>query len=181
VADAWQQSFDQLSQYVRAHGDARVGSSYVSTDGYRLGGWVTTQRFQRSKGTLSTSRQQQLEELAGWTWDPSADKWEQGLSRLKDYIQRHGNAQVAKSYRAGDGYRLGAWVPGWRCSVPCTEAAASPPSASDVSRNCRDGNGRCTAPVSRSHVGGGLGLCAVMWVARWDAHSALRTRRSRRT
>ena len=40
---------------------------------------------------------------------PYADQWEEGFSRLQDYVERHGDARVPASY-AVDGYSLGAWV-----------------------------------------------------------------------
>lgn len=49
-------------------------------------------------------------ELPGWTWDPVADRWEEGgFSRLVDYMERHGDARVPQSYLV-DGYNLGSWV-----------------------------------------------------------------------
>ena len=40
---------------------------------------------------------------------PLADQWEEGFSRLLDYVERHGDARVPKSYKV-DGYKLGSWV-----------------------------------------------------------------------
>ena len=47
--------------------------------------------------------------LPGWTWDPIADQWEEGFSRLQDYVKGHGDARVPRSYKV-DGYRLGSWI-----------------------------------------------------------------------
>ena len=49
------------------------------------------------------------QELPGWTWDPFADQWEEGFSRLLDYVERNGDARVPQSYTV-DGYKLGQWV-----------------------------------------------------------------------
>ena len=94
--------------YVERHGDARVPLSYT-VDGYRLGEWVSTQRDNHAKGTLDADRQRRLQDLPGWTWDPHADQWEEGFSRLLDYVERHGDARVPASYTV-DGYQLGQWV-----------------------------------------------------------------------
>jgi hypothetical protein len=53
--------------------------------------------------------------LRSWTWDPFADKWEEGFSRLLDYVKRHGNPRVPQSY-TDDGYNLGDWVSNQRQS-----------------------------------------------------------------
>ena len=37
-------------------------------------------------------------------------KWEDGFAHLKDFIDATGGAKVSQSFRAADGYRLGAWV-----------------------------------------------------------------------
>ncbi len=100
--------------YVEHHGDARVPQSYA-VDGFRLGDWVSTQRIQHSKGTLHADRQQRLETVNGWTWDPFADQWEEGFSRLLDYVEHHDHARIPRSYTVG-GYRLGAWIDRQRSS-----------------------------------------------------------------
>ena len=92
--------------YVERHGDARVPQSYT-VDGYQLGAWVDTQRTTHAKGTLDADRERRLQDLPGWTWDPYADKWEEGFGRLLDYVERHGDARVPQSYTV-DGYTLGA-------------------------------------------------------------------------
>jgi superfamily II DNA or RNA helicase len=105
---SWEFWFGVLEQFVEHNGHARVRLSYT-VDGYRLGGWVNTQRDRHTKGALDADRQQRLQDLPGWTWDPHADRWEEGFRRLQDYVERNGDTRVPVSYRV-DGYRLGAWV-----------------------------------------------------------------------
>jgi hypothetical protein len=106
--DAWEEGFSRLLHYVKDYGDALVPRSH-SVDGYNLGAWVKTQRRLHAKGTLEADRQHRLQELPGWTWDPLADRWEEGFRRLLEYVERHGDALVPPSYTI-DGYRLGKWV-----------------------------------------------------------------------
>ena len=42
-------------------------------------------------------------------WNPKADQWEEGFSRLGHYIERHGAPSVTTSVTV-DGYPLGSWV-----------------------------------------------------------------------
>jgi helicase associated protein len=58
---------------------------------------------------LDAERQRRLEDVPGWRWDPHADRWEEGFSRLLDYVERHGDARVPVSYTV-NGYKLGWWV-----------------------------------------------------------------------
>jgi hypothetical protein len=47
--------------------------------------------------------------LPGWTWNARSDRWDEGFSRLIDYVGTHGNARVPLSY-AVNGFPLGQWV-----------------------------------------------------------------------
>jgi hypothetical protein len=107
-AASWEDGFRRLQDYVQRHRDALVPASHREGD-HKLGQWVGWQRSEHAKGTLEADRERRLLELPGWTWDPRADQWEEGFSRLQDYVQRHGDARVPGSYTV-DGYKLGGWV-----------------------------------------------------------------------
>ena len=104
----WEEGFSRLLDYVKRNGDARVPRS-CTIDGYKLGAWVKGQRRIFGKGLLDADRQHRLESLDGWTWDPNADRWEEGFRRLLHYVERNGDARVPATYTV-DGFRLGAWV-----------------------------------------------------------------------
>ena len=108
VADRWEEGFSRLLAYAESNGHARVPFSYI-VDDYQLGAWVNSQRSVYLKGTLDADRQRRLQALPGWTWRPSADRWEEGYNRLLDYVKRRGDARVPISY-AIDGFKLGTWV-----------------------------------------------------------------------
>ena len=108
VADQWEEGFHRLQDYVKHHGDACVPQSF-KLDGHQLGHWVNAQRRRHAEGVLEADRERRLEGLPGWTWDILADQWEEGFSRLQDYVKRHGDARVPKSCTV-NGYRLGGWV-----------------------------------------------------------------------
>jgi superfamily II DNA or RNA helicase len=107
-ADQWEEGFSRLRDYIHSSGNARVPKSYT-VDGYPLARWIVKQRAKYADGTLETDRQRRLQDLSGWTWDPRADQWDEGFSRLEDYVEGHGDARVPHSYTV-DGYRLGSWV-----------------------------------------------------------------------
>jgi hypothetical protein len=107
-ADLWEEGFRRLQRYVERHGNARVAKSYA-VDGYPLGSWAHIQRGRDAKGLLDADRQRRLQELPGWTWDPFTDQWNEGFSRLLDYIEQNRVALVPNTYTL-DGYRLGRWV-----------------------------------------------------------------------
>jgi superfamily II DNA or RNA helicase len=107
-ADQWEEGFVQLNAYVKEHQDARVPKT-CTVDGFNLGVWVAIQRRAFGNGSLNAQRQHRLEGLPAWSWDPFTDQWDDGYSRLLEYLQLHGDARVPRSY-AVDGYQLGAWV-----------------------------------------------------------------------
>jgi Helicase associated domain len=100
--------FSHLKQFSDREGHCRVSFSYKTDDDYRLGGWVKKQRA--NKEELNHGRLQRLEALAGWSWDPHFDQWEEGFSHLKQFSEREGHCQVAGKYKTNDNYRLGSWV-----------------------------------------------------------------------
>jgi superfamily II DNA or RNA helicase len=106
----WEEGFRRVLVYVEAHGDARVPQSYQA-DGYKLGNWVGIQRGRYSKGTLESDRRERLEQLPAWTWNATDydGAWEEGLRRLRAYIENLGDSLVRQSYVV-DGYKLGSWV-----------------------------------------------------------------------
>ncbi|PJE00630.1 DEAD/DEAH box helicase [Mycobacterium sp.] len=110
TSPSWEFWFGLLQRYVDEHGTALVLQAHVTDVGYRLGTWVTTQRLQRSKGRLSETRQKLLDALPGWSWDPKADQWEDGIWHLREYVDVHGTAGVRDDHVCDDGFRLGKWV-----------------------------------------------------------------------
>jgi superfamily II DNA or RNA helicase len=108
-SEQWEDGFRQLLGYVERIGDARVPSAYRGRDGYRLGWWVIWQRELHGKGELDTDRERRLCELPRWTWDARSDQWEEGFTKLLEYVKRHGDARVVMSCKI-DGFNLGSWV-----------------------------------------------------------------------
>ena len=108
LADQWEEGYQHLEEFVQQKGHARVSGTYRSLDGYKLGQWVTVQRSRRD--SMSQERQERMETLTGWTWDPFADQWEEGFRQLEKYVRNEGHARVPRSYSAIDGFKLATWV-----------------------------------------------------------------------
>ncbi|NBT19765.1 MAG: hypothetical protein EBT00_13525, partial [Proteobacteria bacterium] len=56
-----------LEMYLSDKGDCLVPANHVTSDGDRLGAWVSRQRMTRA--TMPADRKSRLEALPGWTWD----------------------------------------------------------------------------------------------------------------
>ena len=104
----WESAVRSLRVFVETEGHSRVPKDYITKDGFRLGGWVQTQRSEVE--LILSERKAQLEALPGWTWNALSDRWEDGFRHLSDFAQREGHAGVKQGFVAEDGYRLGSWA-----------------------------------------------------------------------
>jgi superfamily II DNA or RNA helicase len=102
---AWEEGFSNLLQFKEAEGHCLVKKDYVLDD-YRLGGWVGKQRT--AKDSMSPARKQRLDEI-GFIWDPIAEQWEDGFSKLLQFKEAEGHCKVPQSFKV-DGFNLGKWV-----------------------------------------------------------------------
>ena len=104
----WEEGFARLEAYVADKGHCLVAANHVTSDGYRLGGWLVTQRTKST--TMTADRRSRLKALQGWTWDVRDDAWEEGFTQLVAYVAGKGDCRVPRSHVTSDGYRLGNWV-----------------------------------------------------------------------
>jgi superfamily II DNA or RNA helicase len=107
IATQWEEGFEHLRAYVKEYKDCRVPAQYKTPSGYRLGGWVSTQRLSNDK--LSDERMARLKAL-GFDWDPQETSWKEGFEHLLNYLKEHKDCNVRQQFKSPDGYKLGQWV-----------------------------------------------------------------------
>jgi hypothetical protein len=62
----WTTTCELLVEFVQTHDKMPVQSTFYKD--VRLGDWCNTQRINRKKGKMASSRQKQLESIPGWFW-----------------------------------------------------------------------------------------------------------------
>jgi hypothetical protein len=112
LEEAWEEGFSKLVQFKEAEGHCRVLEGF-KLDGVGLGSWIRTQRA--NKENLSTERKQRLDDL-GFAWDPYAEAWEEGFSKLVQFKEAEGHCRVPHGFKL-DGISLGNWVGNQRTKI----------------------------------------------------------------
>ena len=105
---SWDEWFGKLLAFVDHEGHCRVPQNYRTSEGFRLGQWISSQR--KTKDCLPADRRDRLEALSDWVWDGRAEQWEVGFRYLTEFAKREGHCRILVNYRITDGYRLGLWV-----------------------------------------------------------------------
>lgn len=108
IDEQWEEGVRHLKEFADREGHSIVPRNHKTTDEYRLGQWVGSQRSK--KDSMSPERKVRLEALPGWVWDSTAEHWEEGFRYLKDFVDREGHSKVSKSHMTIDEFHLGSWV-----------------------------------------------------------------------
>jgi superfamily II DNA or RNA helicase len=108
TTESWMFWLGLSEVFAKEHGHCRVPDKYKTGEGYGLGSWVSNQRIRKDR--LDSGRRQRLEALPGWSWDLLAERWEEGLSQLKQFADREGHCRVSQDHKTDEGFRLGSWV-----------------------------------------------------------------------
>jgi hypothetical protein len=101
----WARGFTALSKFRRREGHCCPSRRHVE-GGFRLGQWVSVQRYR--KDVLPVERKRHLDAI-GFAWDWRDYHWEQNFAALLDFKRREGHCRVKIVYKEGD-LKLGWWV-----------------------------------------------------------------------
>ena len=105
LSEQWEQAYAALLKFHKQEGHCRVVNTY-SSNGLRLGRWVSTQRSE--KKSLTPEKIGRLNSL-GFNWDPLDEQWEQAYAALLRFHKQEGHSNVTRFTIYG-GIKLGNWV-----------------------------------------------------------------------
>ncbi|WP_102411416.1 Helicase associated domain protein [Beduinella massiliensis] len=112
--ESWQQGYLAAALYYRDNGHLNVPVDYVTTDGFRLGGWIfeirRARQGKRKTYALTPERIRQMDAI-GMQWEGVKKlQWKQGYEAACRYYAQNGNLDVAGDYVTPDGFALGRWI-----------------------------------------------------------------------
>jgi superfamily II DNA or RNA helicase len=106
--EKWEEGYRHLKLYREVNQNCSVPLSFETSDGYKLGRWVGTQRAQMKN--MSDERKKRLEQIPDWKWSLIDDKWEESFQALLVYKHQNSHSFVPTNYKLPSGYSLGKWV-----------------------------------------------------------------------
>ena len=68
LEEKWIEGYEQLKKYIDREGHAGVPHSFITSDGFRLGSWVKSQRAIYRRGNLTRNQIRALERI-GFEWE----------------------------------------------------------------------------------------------------------------
>jgi hypothetical protein len=107
LSERWDSAFAKLMDFKEKNGDCLVPADFKTEYGLALGLWVSSQRL--NKAFLSPDRFERLQSI-DFVWDPLAQQWQEGFSKLQDFKEKNGDCLVPQGFKTEDGFKLGAWV-----------------------------------------------------------------------
>lgn len=109
----WEKYYGAAEKYREEHGNLKVRLGYVTSDGVRLGNWISNMRRCRKSGIqasyLTPERIAELDRL-GMQWDVPDYLFERNFAAAMEYHRTHGDLNVPARYVDPNGIKLGAWI-----------------------------------------------------------------------
>lgn len=110
VTESWDFWYGLLEDYIDHTGSSRAPHQYTTSNGFKLGAWLSNQRTMCKAGKLSQIRQDKLSSLPNWSWQQQDDDWNDAFSSLKRYTLENLDSRVPVNFVSQDGVALGTWV-----------------------------------------------------------------------
>lgn len=106
---SWLEKYRMAKAYYESHGDLNIKVKYVTSDGTKLGKWISTQRTSYYNGTL-TDEQIELLEKIGMVWNRDDSRWMTGFNYAVQYVNSGGDINALPEDYLIDGFNLTRWI-----------------------------------------------------------------------
>lgn len=117
----WDDWYKLAEEYFKEHGDLEVSQGYVTSNGEKLGVWLSGQRTAYRYRNLSSEdrknrivplndNQVKLLESIGMVWNVFGSNWNKMYEVAKKYFQKYENLNVPANYETENGENLGSWI-----------------------------------------------------------------------
>lgn len=112
LAARWEQYLVELEEFLAATEGEYPKPTAEDPKAKSLGTWVTTQRANYAKGTISDDRVEALEALPGWQWTVRdyEELWETRFTSLKKWLSEHDGAYPSVKSDDPDQIVLATWL-----------------------------------------------------------------------
>jgi len=107
---SWENSFEELKEYYEKNKNLDFNGDFITSNGTKLGQWVTRQRTNYNKNKLSEERLNKLKSIEGWVWDPKEHKWFQMYKAFDEITRKLGHGNLTQDYVTDGGLNLGHWI-----------------------------------------------------------------------
>ena len=103
----WEAIYDEAESYFREYGNLNVPAKLISSNGIRLGRWISRQREAFAKGKLDSEKISLLNKI-GMVWE-KPNSWQARYSIASRYYQEHGDINISQNVVI-DGIWIGKWL-----------------------------------------------------------------------
>ena len=122
--NSWDMMYELAKKYYEHYSDLKIPFSFktingyeTDENGYNLGFWISSQRMNYKKGSLSEDKIKKLEEIDMIFGIGRQDAWNMMYELTKKYYEHYGNLKIPHSFKTINGYetdekgyKLGFWI-----------------------------------------------------------------------
>ena len=116
MTDNWYKMYEVAKNYYNKYQNLQIPAKYVTSDGIKIGAWISNQRRNYKNKKLS-EEQIKLLNSVGMVWKVEKQTWEEMYELASNYYKHHKNLKINKKFITKNGYdydenglRLGIWI-----------------------------------------------------------------------
>ena len=103
----WERGYFKAKAYYDNYGNLDVPATFVDSQGYRLGRWISVQRDKFASGKMKQERIDRLNSLS-MIWEKE-EPWEERFTLATEYYEEHGDLEIPPKYIV-NGIWLSKWI-----------------------------------------------------------------------